>query len=185
MLALPFFELQHLAEERQDVVLETVGDGAGMGAAVELEAVLDPEILHPDVQRFAASHPTEVRLIDAGGSVDSVVRQIASCAAITSSSLHGLVLADSFGIPASWFGLEPELWGGSFKFQDYESVVTPGRTRRATFHAESALSAVVASAALADAGCVARSIGELEESLEQVEARQLPPFLALRARRQG
>jgi len=140
---------------------------------------------HPDVQRFAARHPTEVRLIDAGGSVDSVVRQIASCAVVASSSLHGLVVADSFGIPASWFSLEPELWGGSFKFQDYESVVTPGRSRRATLHAESAPSAVVANAALADAGCVAASIDELEESLEQVETQHLPPFLALRARRQG
>jgi hypothetical protein len=129
---------------------------------------------HPDVQRFAARHSAEVRLIDATGSVGLVVRQIASCAAITSSSLHGLVLADSFGIPASWFGLEPELWGGSFKFQDYESVVTPGRSRRATFHAESALSAVVASAALPTRDAWLGLIGELEESLEQVEAQAAP-----------
>jgi len=88
------------------------------------------------VQRFTARDPTEVRLIDAGGSVDSVVREIAACAVIASISLHGLVIADSFGIPASWFGLEPGLWGGSFKFQDYESVVTPGRSRRRTFHAD-------------------------------------------------
>ena len=140
---------------------------------------------HPDVQRFANHHSAEVRLIDAGGSVDSVVREIASCAVVASSSLHGLVVADSFGIPATWFGLEPELWGGSFKFQDYESVVTPGRTRRATFHAESSLSAVIANAALADAECVTASIDELEESLEQVEAQHLPPFLALCARRKG
>jgi len=64
-------------------------------------------------------------------------------------------------------------------------VVTPGRTRRATFHAESSLSAVIANAALADAECVTASIDELEESLEQVEALHLPPFLALCARRKG
>jgi hypothetical protein len=44
---------------------------------------------------------------------------------------------------------------------------------------------VIANAALADAECVTASIDELEESLEQVEAQHLPPFLALCARRKG
>lgn len=47
------------------------------------------------------------------------LKMIASCECIISSSLHGLVAADSFGIPnykCSFFG---KLDGGDYKFMDY------------------------------------------------------------------
>lgn len=56
--------------------------------------------------------------------VRKVVRKIASCEKIISSSLHGLIVAHSFGVP--WIRLDVldrPLGGGSFKFYDfYESI---------------------------------------------------------------
>jgi pyruvyltransferase len=49
----------------------------------------------------------------------AVVDSIASCDVIISSSLHGIIVAEAYGVPAVWITLEPELAGGTFKFRDY------------------------------------------------------------------
>lgn len=53
-----------------------------------------------------------------------VIRQIGSCRKIVSSSLHGIVVADSFGIPrrAEIFS-QATREGGKFKFLDYSTVI--------------------------------------------------------------
>lgn len=56
--------------------------------------------------------------IDICGGVENVIRQVAECEQIVTSSLHGLILADALGIEARW---EPSdaVYGGRFKFDDY------------------------------------------------------------------
>lgn len=49
-----------------------------------------------------------------------VFKLISQCEYILSSSLHGLIIADAFGIPNAWLGND-ELIGGRFKFDDYYS----------------------------------------------------------------
>jgi hypothetical protein len=50
----------------------------------------------------------------------TVIRQIASCSRIISSSLHGIIVADAFGIERRW---ERAANATEFKFRDYMSVV--------------------------------------------------------------
>ena len=74
--------------------------------------------------RFSAVG-ARVRLIDVAGPVDRVVREIASCGAILSSSLHGLVLADALGVPNRQMLLSLySIPGDQFllKFKDYYSA---------------------------------------------------------------
>jgi pyruvyltransferase len=68
-------------------------------------------------QRFPDAHH-----VDVGRDPIEVIREIASCERIISSSLHGLITADSLGIPRRW---EPSsrLRGGAFKFHDYASAL--------------------------------------------------------------
>jgi len=54
-----------------------------------------------------------------------VFREIDMCQHIVSSSLHGLIVADSLGIPSAWMA-SPGLEGGRFKFDDYYSSINRG-----------------------------------------------------------
>lgn len=60
--------------------------------------------------------------IDPTGGVEDVVGKISSCESIVSSSLHGLIVADSYGIPNCWMNKSGHR-GYDFKFADYASGV--------------------------------------------------------------
>jgi hypothetical protein len=48
-----------------------------------------------------------------------VVEAITACHAILSSSLHGLIVAEAYGVPAAWMTITDKVKGGGFKFCDY------------------------------------------------------------------
>lgn len=65
----------------------------------------------------------EVKLIDLSRSdVAAVIRDVLSCRRIVSSSLHGLIVADAYGIPNAWLASETPR-GGVFKYYDYFASV--------------------------------------------------------------
>ncbi|MGQ4506446.1 polysaccharide pyruvyl transferase family protein [Dermabacteraceae bacterium P13103] len=87
-----------------------------------------PHFTHLDspwVRKLAEDSEFRVRLIDVRNQPLNVTKQIASCEAILTTSLHGLIIADALGVPAVWALPEPVLAGADFKFRDYESVVDP------------------------------------------------------------
>ena len=75
----------------------------------------------PDVLAFAKSDPAFM-LIDPRNDAQVVCQQIASCAGVLSGSLHGLIVADSYGVPNRWISPDQE-W---LKYHDYAASV--GRT---------------------------------------------------------
>lgn len=68
-------------------------------------------------------------VIDALDSPQDVALSITSCKFIMSSSLHGLIFADSFNIPNIHLRFSGNVAGGGYKFEDYYSAT--GRTYRA------------------------------------------------------
>jgi len=60
-----------------------------------------------------------VKIIDIQGDINKVVDDVCSCETILSSSLHGVIIADAYGIPGYWIKLSNKLVGGNFKFADY------------------------------------------------------------------
>lgn len=76
---------------------------------------------HPAVQRLQELIP-QARLIDVLAEPLEVLRAIAGCEFILSSSLHGLIVADAFGLPNAWFEFSSAVRGARFKFRDYYSA---------------------------------------------------------------
>lgn len=73
-----------------------------------------------------ANTSTDVRVIDICGETFDVMRSVAECHHIISSSLHGLILADSLRIPNRWMELNhgaETVTGAGFKFRDYFSAL--------------------------------------------------------------
>ena len=52
-----------------------------------------------------------------------VASQISSCKFIVSSSLHGLIFADSYRIPNAHIHFSDKVYGGEYKFKDYDSGI--------------------------------------------------------------
>lgn len=69
-------------------------------------------------QRFPYGH-----VIDVSGPPERVIAEIASCKRVISSSLHGLIVADAYGIPRQAERFAQAIReGGDHKFLDYASV---------------------------------------------------------------
>jgi pyruvyltransferase len=64
-------------------------------------------------------HDPQVLILDIESSIQDFVRAVKSCEVIFSSSLHGLICADAYGIPNTWIQFSDDVVGGDFKFRDY------------------------------------------------------------------
>lgn len=104
-------------------------------------ALLLPRFYNPDVPKSHAigiiphyidkSHPwlkshandPRIKILDIEAGIEEFVREVKSCEVILSSSLHGLICADSYGVPNAWIRLSDGVVGGDFKFRDYRSSI--------------------------------------------------------------
>lgn len=75
---------------------------------------------NPILQDFCRRHP-ECLLIKMRDYDDwhDIPDQIMMCCRIISSSLHGLIIADSYGVPNVWVKFSDKIVGDDFKYQDY------------------------------------------------------------------
>ena len=61
----------------------------------------------------------DIKIINVFDSVEQFILQIKSCKKIISSSLHGLIISDAYGIPSKWFQATNKIGGDDTKFHDY------------------------------------------------------------------
>lgn len=108
-------------------------------------ALLTPLVYAPDIEKeneiglvlrwsetqwLGKSVGPGVKLIDLGTrDVESVLDQMLSCKYIVTSSLHGLIIADTYGIPNAWLSSKSPA-GFEFKFYDY--FLSVDKVRHAT-----------------------------------------------------
>jgi len=83
---------------------------------------LIPHIAHrtaPEITDLLSRIPG-AKIIDVYSPVKQVLEEIASCEFVLSTSLHGLIVADSYGVPNQWLMLERNV-RKEFNYQDYYS----------------------------------------------------------------
>jgi pyruvyltransferase len=100
------------------LVREIYGDAGSVGSTTlgivpHYRDQADPFVkaLHDSVRDSA--------VIDVFDSPATVVEQIRRCSVVLSSSLHGLIVADAYGIPNAWLQLADRQRGAGFKYRDY------------------------------------------------------------------
>ena len=87
-----------------------------------------PHILNYHLfKRHFESRP-EVLVINPGGEPVEVISAISRCRRIASQSLHGLIVADAYGIPNTWIAPSIGMLGGTFKFLDYFTTLDKPKT---------------------------------------------------------
>lgn len=64
----------------------------------------------------------DVRILRVSDPPDRFLAEMRTCDVIISSAMHGLILADAFGIPNIRVRVSDRLIGGDYKFADYYSV---------------------------------------------------------------
>lgn len=79
------------------------------------------DIENPRIKKLTEVLPQSI-LIDVRQEPMKVLEQIASCDFIISSAMHGLIAADSLGIPNKWIEVSDKVVGNGYKFRDYYSV---------------------------------------------------------------
>jgi len=120
---------------------------------------------HPLIAKLAREGGDRVRVVNVHQGAAAASREIAACSIVLTSSLHGLVVADAFGIPAVWTVLEPALHGGDFKFHDYEAGLTPGRSRFVAVDERFTLEGLRRHVTAVDAAAVRQVSSELEGAI--------------------
>src|SRR5262245_54832252 len=68
---------------------------------------------------FSSHVPPYIRVLNVAWPWKKFIDELLSCERIVSSSLHGLVLAEAYGIPAEWRVWSDKVIGRGFKFRDY------------------------------------------------------------------
>lgn len=67
----------------------------------------------------------EVKIINpVSGCIESTINEILSCEKIISSSLHGIIVANAYGIASKWVKFSDKLAGDGNKFLDYFASVS-------------------------------------------------------------
>lgn len=65
----------------------------------------------------------KVKVIDLTEPVEIILENIISCKKIISSSLHGIIVPQAYGIPSVWVKISDKLYGDNIKFHDYFASV--------------------------------------------------------------
>ena len=79
-----------------------------------------------NVRRLVSSGCKFIDIQQAEGNEEKFLDEVNECKIIFSSSLHGIIIGDSYSIPSYHIKFSDKLKGGSFKFEDY--YLSVGRT---------------------------------------------------------
>jgi pyruvyltransferase len=79
---------------------------------------------YSELEWFAKNHPEEQHIVSPVNMPEVVIKEIAAAELVVSSSLHGIIVAESYGVPAVLLKVSDE--EPLFKYQDYYEAT--GRT---------------------------------------------------------
>lgn len=67
----------------------------------------------------------EINVIDICSGIENVINEVVACEHIVSSALHGLIVADAYGVPSRWAKFTDSICGDGTKYWDH--LLTVGK----------------------------------------------------------
>lgn len=98
-----------------DIYPRRPGEQTGLG--------IIPHYIDRDEPFVAEALKFGAQLIDVGQPLEEYLGALCKCDCILTSSLHGIIFAHSYGIPAAWVRLSDRVVGDGLKFRDYYASV--------------------------------------------------------------
>lgn len=131
---------QNLEKELEWEVPEVLGDPALLipdfircSGSKAVKPGVVPHYVHSDK---VSANPSRFNLIDVRRDTYDVSRAIAQSPAVISSSLHGIIIAQAFGIPWVWLDVTDQpLTGRDFKFEDFFTCLDRDAVSRKSINA--------------------------------------------------
>lgn len=96
---------------------------------------------HPWLENLLGAQ--DVSVIDVECDTLQFIRNIKQCRRIVSSSLHGLICADAYGIPSTWVEFSNRVIGDGFKFKDYFASIGRSDYRRIQIREDTTLDSII------------------------------------------
>lgn len=78
-----------------------------------------PHYMHQQETAAWLDDRDDIKLINVFDTPEQFVDDLLQCEVVFSSSLHGLIIADAYGIPSQWFDATAVLGGDGSKFEDH------------------------------------------------------------------
>lgn len=109
---------------------------------------------HPALSKF--KNDPAVLIIRMEGYKDwhEIIDQICDCEYIASSSLHGLIMSETYEIPNLWIELSGKLMGGHFKFHDFFLSIHADREKPFIMRTKTSLADILATKSLYKKGYI-------------------------------
>lgn len=125
-----------------------------------------PHFLDANLPWISSCRIKGIPIIDVLSPLDEFFSVMNECEVILSSSLHGIIFAHAYGIPALWIELSSNVIGNGFKFYDYYLSVSikQDKVNRVRVFAETDPYAILKMASLADQSTL---ITPLKESMSE------------------
>ncbi len=99
-------------------------DSAGAGGGIAVVPHLDHR------ESLMKTAGPGITVADVREGVETVVRQIAGAQACVSSSLHGIIVAQAYGVPWVWLRISDKVISGDrYKFEDFFTTLDAGAVR--------------------------------------------------------
>lgn len=130
-------------------------------------------VCHWEHQKYFTGPMKEFVVVNVKDGLENVIESIANSQVCISTSLHGIIIAQSYGVPWVWLQIdEHRLHSTDFKFRDFMTTVDESMVSRATLSIEelnsTALKAIASSCSLPS---TTTDLDKLDESLDRWASR--------------
>ena len=93
-------------------------------SSTKVQLAIVPHFTEYETVKDLYANDRRISIVDMGcGDIEHVIEEIVAAEAVVSSSLHGIIFANSYGVPVRWIKFSSQVHGDDTKYHDYFSSI--------------------------------------------------------------